>query len=108
MCPAAGDSPSAHNLTVLPASLERASPSGTWAPGTALHARLVALWDEGLTAAEIGRRLGVTKNAVVGARRRHGLPSRPSPIGITDTPSAHAVKLRKWRAARRAAREAAA
>jgi len=27
---------------------------------------LSRLWDEGLTTAEIGRRLGITKNAVVG------------------------------------------
>ena len=42
--------------------------------------RLRAMWAEGLTTAEIGRRLGVTKNAVVGKSHRLMLPPRPSPI----------------------------
>lgn len=42
--------------------------------------RLRALWDEGHSTAEIGRRLGVTKNAVVGKAHRLALPPRPSPI----------------------------
>lgn len=41
---------------------------------------LRALWDEGHSTAEIGRRLGVTKNAIVGKAHRLGLPDRPSPI----------------------------
>ncbi len=43
-------------------------------------ARLRALWDEGHSTAEIGRRLGITKNAVVGKAHRLTLPARPSPI----------------------------
>lgn len=43
-------------------------------------ARLGALWDEGHSTAEIGRRLGVTKNAVVGKAHRLNLKPRPSPI----------------------------
>lgn len=43
-------------------------------------ARLRALWDEGHSTAEIGRRLGVSKNAVVGKAHRLGLAARPSPI----------------------------
>jgi GcrA cell cycle regulator len=43
-------------------------------------ARLRALWDEGHSTAEIGRRLGVSKNAVVGKAHRLDLPARPSPI----------------------------
>ena len=43
-------------------------------------ARLRALWAEGHSTAEIGRRLGVTKNAVVGKAHRLMLPPRPSPI----------------------------
>ena len=43
-------------------------------------ARLRQLWDEGHSTAEIGRRLGVTKNAVVGKAHRLSLPPRPSPI----------------------------
>src|SRR5580765_5591180 len=42
--------------------------------------QLRALWDEGHSTAEIGRRLGVTKNAIVGKAHRLDLPARPSPI----------------------------
>jgi len=42
--------------------------------------RLRALWAEGHSTAEIGRRLGVSKNAVVGKAHRLELPARPSPI----------------------------
>lgn len=42
--------------------------------------RLNALWDEGHAAAEIGRRMGVSKNAVVGKSHRLNLTARPSPI----------------------------
>ena len=41
---------------------------------------LKQLWGEGLSAQEIGRKLGVTKNAVIGKAHRLGLPARPSPI----------------------------
>ena len=48
-------------------------------------ARLRALWDEGHSTAEIGRRMGVTKNAIVGKAHRLELPARPSPIRrLTD------------------------
>jgi GcrA cell cycle regulator len=49
-----------------------------WAEETII--RLRALWDEGHSTAEIGRRLGVSKNAVVGKAHRLDLPARPSPI----------------------------
>jgi GcrA cell cycle regulator len=42
--------------------------------------RLRALWDEGHSTAEIGRRLGVSKNSVVSKSHRLDLPGRPSPI----------------------------
>jgi GcrA cell cycle regulator len=42
--------------------------------------RLRALWAEGLSTAEIGRRMGISKNAVVGKAHRLTLPARPSPI----------------------------
>ena len=42
--------------------------------------KLRAFWAEGLSTAEIGRRMGVSKNAVVGKAHRLNLPSRPSPI----------------------------
>lgn len=41
---------------------------------------LKRLWDKGLTTGEIGKALGVSKNAVVGKAHRLGLNSRPSPI----------------------------
>jgi len=43
-------------------------------------ATLKQLWTEGLTTGEIGKRLGVSKNAVVGKAHRLNLESRPSPI----------------------------
>jgi GcrA cell cycle regulator len=43
-------------------------------------ARLRVLWAEGHSTAEIGRRMGVSKNAVVGKAHRLNLPARPSPI----------------------------
>jgi GcrA cell cycle regulator len=49
-----------------------------WAEETII--RLRALWDEGHSTAEIGRRLSVSKNAVVGKAHRLDLPARPSPI----------------------------
>ncbi|MCX5616879.1 GcrA family cell cycle regulator [Bombella sp. TMW 2.2559] len=45
-----------------------------------LIARLKELWEQGLSTAEIGRQLSITKNAVVGKAHRLGLPPRPSPI----------------------------
>ena len=41
---------------------------------------LKRLWDQGLTTGEIGKALGVSKNAVVGKAHRLGLNGRPSPI----------------------------
>src|SRR5260370_17736674 len=38
------------------------------------------LWKEGHSTAEIGRRLGLTKNAVVGKAHRLSLEPRPSPL----------------------------
>jgi GcrA cell cycle regulator len=40
-----------------------------------------ALWAEGLSASQIGLRMGITKNAVIGRVHRMGLPSRQSPLG---------------------------
>jgi len=42
--------------------------------------QLRALWAEGHSTAEIGRRMGVTKNAIVGKAHRLNLSARPSPI----------------------------
>ena len=48
--------------------------------------RLRALWAEGLSTAEIGRRMGISKNAVVGKAHRLNLAARPSPIRRDATP----------------------
>lgn len=42
------------------------------------------LWAEGLTANEIAKKLGVTKNSIVGKVHRLCLPARPSPIKIKE------------------------
>lgn len=42
--------------------------------------RLRVLWSEGHSTAEIGRRMGVSKNSVVGKAHRLQLSPRPSPI----------------------------
>lgn len=55
---------------------------------------LMALWEEGLPTSEIGRRLGVTKNAVVGKVHRLGLKKRQSPIRQTATTSAQPKKAK--------------
>jgi GcrA cell cycle regulator len=60
--------------------------------------RLRDLWDEGLSTADIGRRLGLTKNAVVGKAHRLDLPARPSPIRRDGQP--RPVYVRKPRVLR--------
>ena len=55
-------------------------------------AQLKELWGEGLSTAEIGRRLSITKNAVVGKAHRLGLPPRPSPIRRDGKPKAAAAE----------------
>ncbi len=42
-----------------------------------------ALWAEGMSASEIGRRLKRTKDSIIGRVHRLGLPKRPSPIGVS-------------------------
>ena len=57
--------------------------------------QISTLWVQGLTASEIGVRLGITKNAVLGKARRLGLPARGSPIirtlgeAVTNKPERH-------------------
>ncbi|HLJ63603.1 MAG TPA: GcrA family cell cycle regulator [Stellaceae bacterium] len=55
-----------------------------WSPE--LIERLGALWRAGLSTAEIGRQLGVTKNAVVGKAHRLLLKPRPSPLKRPPAP----------------------
>ena len=53
-------------------------------------ARLKSLWAEGHSTAEIGRRMGISKNAVVGKSHRLDLLGRPSPIrndGVSRSPA---------------------
>ena len=57
--------------------------------------RLRGLWAEGHSTAEIGRRLGVSKNAVVGKAHRLGLSSRPSPIRREGVVRTRAVTPRR-------------
>jgi GcrA cell cycle regulator len=45
-------------------------------------ATLRAEWATGASTAKIGRRMGITKNAVIGKARRLGLPSREAPANI--------------------------
>jgi GcrA cell cycle regulator len=49
-----------------------------WDEETIRHLR--SLWTQGHSTAEIGRRLGVSKNAIVGKAHRLDLDARPSPI----------------------------
>ena len=42
------------------------------------------MWKEGLTTGEIGKRLNVSKNSIVGKVHRLGLSGRPSPIKKKD------------------------
>jgi GcrA cell cycle regulator len=50
--------------------------------------KLRQLWSEGHSTAEIGRRMGISKNAVVGKAHRLDLPARPSPIRTGGSPRA--------------------
>jgi len=59
---------------------------------------LIALWQEGLATSEIGRRLGVTKNAVIGKVHRLGLPKRQSPIQSREGEVVRRRKVRKTEA----------
>lgn len=50
----------------------------TWTPDRIDE--LTRLWNTGHSASMIGKKLGVSKNAVVGKAHRLSLPARPSPI----------------------------
>lgn len=56
---------------------------------------LRVLWAAGHSTAEIGRRLGVSKNAVVGKAHRMDLGGRPSPIRrSTSKPDPDAIEMK--------------
>lgn len=61
-----------------------------WTDG--MIAKLSNLWAEGLSTPQIGLRLGVSKNAVIGKSHRLGLPSRENPVGKFGS-SPHRVRL---------------
>jgi GcrA cell cycle regulator len=67
-----------HDLPPQERVMHRAHADFDWNDETI--GRLMALWTEGHSTAEIGRRLGVSKNAVVGKSHRLKLTARPSPI----------------------------
>lgn len=71
-------------------------PSSDWTPDRIQ--RLRALWHEGHSVAQIGRRLGISKNAVVGKAHRLNLPGRPNPIHGYSRP--HPDRPRRARAGR--------
>lgn len=48
----------------------------------AMKADLSTMWSEGLSISAIGRRMGVSRNAVAGKVRRMGLPKRGAPVEI--------------------------
>ncbi len=67
----------------------------TWT-GNRIEA-LKRLWREGLSTAQIGREIGVSKNAVVGKVHRLKLPSRPSPIKSAGTAgNGRELKVRRF------------
>lgn len=55
-------------------------------------AALIALWNESLSTSEIGNRLGITKNAVIGKVHRLGLPQR-RPTQKPEPVAANVIKL---------------
>lgn len=57
----------------------------TWTPERIEE--LTQLWGAGHSASAIGKRLGVSKNAVVGKAHRLNLPARPSPIRREEKPA---------------------
>ena len=67
-----------------------------WPAETIRHLR--QMWDEGLPTAEIGRRLGQSKNSVIGKAHRIGLPGRPSPIKYKSEPRPRKPRVPRMRA----------
>src|SRR5208282_6101749 len=63
-----------------------------WTEETIRHLR--DLWKEGHSTAEIGRRLGVSKNSIVGKAHRLDLDARPSPIRRKGAPKLPPLPLR--------------
>ena len=53
---------------------------------------LKIMWKQGLTTGEIGKRLGVSKNSIVGKVHRLQLDARPSPIKKKDEEQENAAE----------------
>lgn len=66
--------------------MRTAAPDAAWNDATISNLR--TLWAEGHSTAEIGRKLGFSKNAIVGKAHRLNLPARPSPIRRGGSPRA--------------------
>ena len=56
---------------------------------------LKRMWDEGLSTGEIGKRLGVTKNSIIGKVHRLQLTARPSPIKKKEDTTSPAPKAKE-------------
>lgn len=69
---------------------------------------LKRLWEEGLTTGDIGKTLGVSKNAVVGKAHRLGLNSRPSPIRRSEEETKESAGRKKTKPASESKQPAAA
>lgn len=62
-----------------------------------MEADLRRLWAEGFTCTVIARRIGATKNAVLGKVHRLRLEARPSPIAAGEE-RRHNAQVRRWQA----------
>ena len=72
-------------------SIDRRPWETDWTP---LKVRaLIALWNEGLPTREIGKRLDVGRNAVVGKAHRLGLQRRPDPLPKKKPQKPHRLGL---------------
>ncbi len=64
-----------------------------WTPER--DAQLTADWDAGFTTAEIGERMGISKNSVIGRAHRLRLPSRADALRARPWPEADDATLRQ-------------
>ena len=62
---------------------------------------LKKLWNLGITTGEIGKRLGISKNSIVGKVHRLGLEGRPSPIKKTGDDDSKAKPVAKNKAVKK-------
>jgi hypothetical protein len=73
---------------------------GYWETNPDQIERARAMWGQGLSAAHIGRLLGVTKNAICGLKNRQGWAQRGSPIkhGPDGPPRSERTRQRRQQA----------